>query len=116
MNAEFCLKVADAVEASETYDQSIFVDWEVAKNGQVCNTPACVAGHAAFLVDGEPIFTEGYDCFARARVLMGLTMQQAQELFQPWPFVVGEEPNGKQAAEVIRHMVETGEVDWRKVR
>ena len=116
MNAEFCLKVADAVERSETYDQSIFVDWGVAQNGQVCNTPACVAGHAAYLLDGDAVYAESYDHYKRARALMGLDEEQAKDLFQPWPFVLGEHPDGKQAAEVIRHMVRTGEVDWGWVR
>ena len=116
MNAEFCLRVADAVEASKTYDQSIYVDWRVAQDGQVCNTPACVAGHAALLVDGDAIYAEDYDHYSRAWELMGLDEKQAQDLFRPWPLSIGEYPDGKQAAEVIRHLVRTGEVDWGRVR
>ena len=115
MNVVFCTRVADAVEASKTYEQSIFVGRRM-RGHRWCKTPACIAGHAAFLLDGTAAFEESYAIDVRAREAMGLSKSQARELFQPYPLPIGEHPDGRQAAEVIRYMVQTGEVDWERVR
>ena len=115
MNAEFCLRVADAVEQLGTYTQSLFTR-KMLRGGRRCSTPGCIAGHAAFLLDGYAAFWGGYPFRERAQEAMGLDDIQAQELFQPRPIGVGGSPSAGQAAEVIRYMVKTGEVDWGWVR
>lgn len=99
-----------------------------AKDENVCGTSCCIAGWATVYFDPyttrrmarglkleeikEP---KGYslDAEKRGRLALGLTEEQAEALFYGDPF----EPDDSRltntvAAQVLRHLAETGEVDW----
>ena len=119
MNTENILKLAETIEKSETYDQTRFA--------HICGTPACIAGHAALLAepDGQMVaatercgphfkFSDGNIGYISqiAQTWLGLGDWSADELFQGWPFGEDKEVTAAQAAQVLRHLAETGEVDW----
>ena len=84
-----------------------------------CGTPACVAGHALFLfrekalddvAKYKPTFSIEPDTAAR---LLGITDEEMKwALFDPNP--LDDEPvTAEQAVRTLRHLTETGKVDWK---
>jgi hypothetical protein len=80
------------------------------RSGQACGTTACIAGHAVILLD-KSVRKPAAGWFGRARALLGLTHDTANDLFDGTPSVGGE-PSPKQAALVLFNLAETGKVDW----
>lgn len=134
MNKENLLKVAEMVEnGSHKFNgmHAIFnmADWinyaprninieffeknrPDVKDVHACNTTACIAGYAALLADYETFSDSrrsGSAVVETAREYLGLTMQQAQDLFCGLP---SPRVTGPQAAKVIRAFVETGKISW----
>ena len=81
-----------------------------------CGTPACVAGHAAALSRGRewvkgsapgPISRE-------AARWLELEEEEAAVLFRAIPFRWRSAPTARDAAATVRHMAETGQVEWRR--
>lgn len=101
------------------YNQ-LFIDTNGVKDrsGHECGTVACIGGHAALLagarfskdrgiIDGNPLAT--------ARKYLGLTKEQADDLFPAHP--QGKkgsifEVTAQEAALVLFNLAETGKVDW----
>ena len=120
MNKNNVLKLAGVVEKSTTYDQTIYA--------HTCGTPACIAGHAALLAapHGKFVVTEtrswprfkfpsGGDIWYVsdvAQVWLNLNDWWADQLFQPIPLGKAKKVTPAQAGKVLRHLAETGEVDW----
>ena len=119
MNKNNVLKLAKVVEKSTTYDQRLYA--------HVCGTPACIAGHAALLAepDGQLVaptercgahfkFSDGEIGYISetAQTWLGLEEWPAAELFDPHPLGEDEDATSAQAGQVLRHLAETGEVDW----
>ncbi len=78
---------------------------------QHCNTAACIAGFTCLIFDYKEasIHNYEYDVAKKAAELLELDREQSSYLF------VGRTYNditGPNAAKVIRHFVETGDVDW----
>jgi len=75
-----------------------------------CNSTACIAGFACLLFDYKRASSLAhYNHESRAEEFLDLTSAQANRLF------VGDTSStitGPQAAKVIRHLAETGEVAW----
>ena len=88
-------------------------------HAEECGTCACIAGHTIHLW-GRGI--QPSDFKHDARMLLGLEIDIADELFEPcdhmeaWYFQ--DDPDdpafisSHRAARVLRHLAETGEVDW----
>lgn len=138
MNKERLLELADLLESEKVvghFDMDYFfksynlsVPTHTHKLGaaealNVCGTVACIAGWAVaafnpklqgFQIDYEQIAAD----------LLGLRYEQADRLFTPSdngddcdPEDEDRSPyaaSAKQAAKVVRHLAETGEVDWSK--
>ena len=116
MNTENILKLANLIEFSETYDQTCFK--------HLCGTPACIAGHAVILAGGR-LSPSSYDnglCLdqhggrSHARVVakewMGLNERQANDAFDPCPYSWDHDTTPQDAAAMLRHLAETGKVEW----
>ena len=110
MDREHVLAVADAVEKSVTYDQDRF--WF-----ERCGAPACIAGHAVALsggqhavMCGERKSDIGRRTFVTAQAYLEISHDTAITLF----ICDGlRDPEDKhQAARTLRHLAETGEIDW----
>jgi hypothetical protein len=85
-----------------------------------CNTVACIAGFTCFIFDYEEASKlvdrtadSYYDASARAREILGISPMASNELFISY---ATHSVTGPEAAEVIRHFANTGEVDWRDLR
>jgi len=105
------------------------------KSGHGCGTVACIAGWTLALLDekGKPrkkplspsslyrLFEGAYDPVRDARMRLGLTIDQADQLMTPAPF---GQPicNTRwmrgipllEAVEAIRGLIDTGEVKWKE--
>ena len=111
MNKANVLKLAEYIEGLEPgeYDQR-YVDHP---RGPNCGTPACIAGHAAYLA-GRWECSDGI--ITAAREWLGLQRPDAESasvlLFDSHPFHPDETPTPQDAAVTLRHLAETGEVAW----
>lgn len=81
-----------------------------------CGTTCCIAGHVVLFnkvptncrrPDGTFI-----DTMQAAADYLGLDQNEAEGLFFGVPFVALSEITPAQAAQVIRHAIETGTIDW----
>lgn len=114
MNKENILKLADHIERLDPmeYDQSKFV--------YGCGTPSCIAGWALWFVRpwegrGDVVaFETGVEI---AEKWLGISSSTARILFSAHPYAsLDDAPSPQEAAVTLRHLAETGEVDWRATR
>jgi hypothetical protein len=81
-----------------------------------CGTACCIAGWTNFLItDDENTRKDEHDLFSAERKL-GLTRNQALELFSPALTIPYSEVTPQQAAEVLLRLADAGSVDWRELR
>ena len=123
---ERLLHLADVVEASDTYDQTAYFhsaddgcrtkNEEPGIHGALCGTPGCVAGHAVSLFDSETAWDpdDRRLIHRTARDLLGLSISQAADLFDGAP-LKGRKIGKELAAEVLRRLAYTGNVDWKAI-
>ena len=149
MNKTFCLRVAEEILVSETYEQDTFV------GSRSCGTAGCVAGHAVAIGRAsrsrgrwvvpakmaEETLGEEWtetEVYREAKDRMGLDEGQARALFEgrpleehrdralreerlpgqyeeAWKGRYQEVPTAEETYDAIRHMVETGRVDWERI-
>ena len=77
-----------------------------------CGTACCIAGWTNVLItDDENARKDEHDLFAAERKL-GLTRNQALELFSPALTIPYSNVTPQQAAEVLLRLADTGSVDW----
>ena len=94
------------------------LDWSETE----CGANACIAGWAVVL-SGTQRKLRQYQDVRRdqpsipeyARILLGLTDDQAHELFTAIPYA-NYTPTAGDAARVLRHLASTGEADWQAAR
>lgn len=104
------LELADAIESESVCQftmQTYFIDTP-------CKTAGCIAGTAIakFMpISLQPENRENLDYIGTAAILLGLSPTQAIELFIP-SAVPWQRVSPSQAADVIRHLAKTGQVDW----
>ena len=121
-NAKNCEIVAVAVENSVTFNQGMW---------HKCKTPACIGGHTVFELDPDFYHfdtTTSYTAFYFSKVdgklvskniedeaskLLGLETIEDRLLFDGSPYGCSLISN-MGAARVLRHLGETGIVDWSK--
>lgn len=140
VNKQAVLELADLIEASNDpkaehnplpgveYDQN---QWGVVseisgikgptvageKNEHWCGTSCCIAGYWAARSGKKSEWLEYFVAgFVLPRVTreLGLTSEQAAELFDVRKTTGGESPDWKTAVKVLRHLGETDEVKWPK--
>lgn len=88
--------------------------------GHACGTPSCMAGWATWIVEGRPTGPLEHlhsECEDAAAQYLGLTYEQADELFLPFDAETAEgyDTNNIQphhAIAVLEHLRDTGKVDW----
>jgi hypothetical protein len=97
-----------------------------------CGTTACIAGHVLALFTPNEFMSN--DPATTAAELLGLSEEAGNDLFLPWSnrhvpvdypgeLTRRDLPNGtgradvttSQAVQVLDHLIETGEVDWRVI-
>lgn len=108
MNTERILALADVIEAGRDdlgFNQRFYCAKGIAqdKSGHGCRTTACIAGWAKFLESGSP---DGASRNTAAKWL-GLDYVTSHQLTKK-----GFNANNKQAARTLRHLAETGFVNW----
>ena len=84
-----------------------------------CGTPACIAGWACWMNNPfdewhEEVGKEGYKFWKTARRILGLSFYKARVLFDQDPFDGNYFPTAADAAATLRHLAETGKVEWRR--
>ena len=121
MNKERIMEIADLIETG--HERMVF-DMGVFGDEHPCGTAACIAGWTVARF-GENDDTKeidhrrpvlNFDVFDDALSVLGLSFPEARQLFAP-----NEERDGVSMTEVtashavrtLRHLAETGEVDWR---
>jgi hypothetical protein len=114
MNIEAIRFVAKAIRAQNT----------VLPNGERlefdmknwCGTACCIAGWTNFLITDDENARKGeHDLFSAERKL-GLTRNEALELFSPALTIPYSEVTPQQAAEVLLRLADTGSVDWEELK
>jgi len=124
MNKENVLKVADAIEQHSIPELGFNMNYGLVSrsdnikdlSGYNCDTVACIAGWCNMLTKPDARFSD----FDAAREFLGLDPKAASELFyasSQWEFEGGdhtylERITPSKAAVVLRHLAETGEVNW----
>lgn len=126
MNKKNILKVADAIERGRVarkrlgFNMATWADDGKGgpatpdRSGHNCGTVACIGGW----VDAVRLRTTDactiMDADSEGTVeFLGITQDQAANLFFPRGFSGGKHTPA-QAVRVLRHLAETGEVDWSK--
>lgn len=122
MNKERLLLIAAKIENDPTFGMESFVTKQLSTD--VCGTPRCICGHGVYEFD-RSTFQEitsqsvGYGRIEKwlphGQRVFDLSYVDAHELFAPEGIDL-EDITGHEAAAVIRHYVETGEVDWNLIR
>lgn len=130
VNAENILKVADAIERHTISwlgfnMRSWYADEKNGtgypdQSGHKCGTVACVAGWATVVELGEEAAKAAFDAARPDRKLitmdllsspeefLGINDEQAEALF----YGADSDEGPDQAVRTLRHLAETGEVDW----
>jgi hypothetical protein len=120
MNKERILALADLVEQQP---HSLEFGFNMGELIHGCGTPSCIAGWAAWEKAGRPemiVAKEGYATENEASDWLGLPHivespddnDLSFDLFYPLGFSF-EKITPKHAAFTLRHLAETGKVDWR---
>ena len=79
-----------------------------------CGSPSCIAGWAAWEFRERPEVMNGFFVQSDARVYLGINRASASLLFIPDHFIEAYEATPAQAAAVLRHLANTGKVEWER--
>lgn len=116
MNKENILAVADAIEGHKipglgfNMEALVEIGWPD-RSGENCTTVACIAGWAVCVRHNLPADPYSFGVLDDAREWLGLSWSKASSLFSPVGFdYFATTP--AQAVRVLRHLAETGDVDW----
>jgi hypothetical protein len=117
MNTDHIRHLADVIERQPHTDLNAPTGFCMTNWTHNCGTPACIAGWANFVQDDGDLYLG--DISAAARWL-GITRSQAGELFAPdenlceedGPLFLWSDITPTHAAAVLRHLADTGCVDW----
>ena len=119
MNKERILKVADAIENHHFKTlgfnmESFIAEHSSDRSEHDCGTTACIAGWVHALQKGikKTLMCKLADDIGEyAQKYLGLNDHQADRLF----YEVNSNITDKEAVKVLRHLAETGVVDWQIV-
>ena len=122
MNEDMILRVADAIEFGNIpwlgFNMNAFFVTDVFgedRSPRDCGTVACIAGWTIAVADNmSPPASDLVRQFGRAAKILDLSPYQSDELFfgshagiELWDITPSH------AARVMRHLAQTGQVDWR---
>lgn len=113
MNTDNIRRLADIIEQQPHTTVSALSGFTMLNWTHDCGTPACIAGWANYLHNSDGREQVRMESAYRARLWLGLGEEDADELFG-----IGEDDPGLEsvtpthAAAVLRHLADTGEVDW----
>lgn len=110
MNHEAIIELANALEQGLPNVRFDLFDWLELRS---CGTQACIAGHAVILRKGLAYASKmnAHRIALEAEEILGLDRGKANDLFTPAPGE-GYLNDPRRAARVLRHLAETGDVDW----
>lgn len=113
MNVERINALADMIEVMPHTTVSAEEGFSMANWSHDCGTPACIAGWAAYLAKGPGVLIN-HSCYDVAADFLDINVCLADELFEPrlGDVDLWDEIEPKHAAEVLRHLAQTGNVDW----
>ncbi|PZP62989.1 MAG: hypothetical protein DI604_28090 [Delftia acidovorans] len=115
MNKERILALANLIEKQPHSAVEEVSGFNMVSYVHACGTPACIAGWAVASegtpspLAHQPIQPTGVS--SRAAKYLGLEYPEAEELFLGGVYDL-DEITPAQAAACLRHLAETGEVDW----
>jgi hypothetical protein len=81
-----------------------------------CGTACCIAGWINFLITDDENARKGEHDLISAERKLGLTRNEALELFSPALTIPYSEVTPQQAAEVLLRLADTGSVDWKELK
>lgn len=119
MNRENITKVRDVIAAlpAERFDMSDWLnDYPNETFGRAlkdCGTAACIGGWAVGVLKPRTR-ASSWEIPSIARRILGLSLDQADKLFQPVPCDDRHLLTPAQAVRVLDILLETGEVDWER--
>jgi hypothetical protein len=115
MNTDRIRQLADVIERQPHTPITAESGFNMGNWEHDCGNPACICGWANF-VQNELNGTEHrIGSPVHARNWLGLEMEQASALFKPngdSSYETWEEITPTHAAAVLRHLADTGRVDW----
>lgn len=120
MNKERILHLADAIETGSeilgfnmNYEYATLDDPSCDKSDHGCGTVACILGWTVHLFCKRPTLCQLQDRHLAAS-LLAINEDKAYHLFYPSQRygVKYSEVTPQKAARVLRHLAETGKVDW----
>ena len=102
-------KAIASIEKAEEYDNRRFF--------YECGTPASIPGHliTTHLNQDKYIKIGAVDLFQKARDIAGLTQQQALQMFDSYPFKFDRtmRPSKRDAIDMLKRFLKTGEIEWK---
>ncbi|MDR9777244.1 hypothetical protein RJJ65_32315 [Rhizobium hidalgonense] len=114
MNKKRILALADIIEKQPHTGKESAEGFSMSSYVHDCGTPCCIAGWAAWLSFRKPKqMVDSTAVFYRAKTYLGLHEVEADLLFLPHEYHCGDKYPPSQAAATLRHLAETGEVNWR---
>lgn len=113
MNRERILALAELIEQQPHTGRLSADGFCMSNYVHNCGTPSCIAGWAAWLSHRKPKQMEdSMALFWRAQNYLDLSEDQADRLFLPYNYHCEDQYPPSQAAATLRHLAETGKVDW----
>ena len=120
MNVERIIELANHIEALDHAPKLCWVEssekFDMSKWNYECGSPACMAGHALWLLDKHLKNRNHRTVEAAAAELLELDEDDAEALFTPVERYMGiwqlSEIEPKTAAAVLRNFAKTGNVEW----
>lgn len=118
MDKERILHLADVIEKGSdqlgfnmAFYEYLTSNPDLDMSGHKCGTVACIAGWAVHTFPPDDRYATAWTA---ARDQLGLTTFQADQLFEPSVDAAYEKATPEIAAKVLRHLAETGEVEWER--
>ena len=109
MNKERILELADLIEKQPHTEIDADSGFNMLDFNHLCGTPSCIAGWAVFQSNGNLEYVNSEE----ARIALGLNRLQCEDLFFAWSSNLSlEDITPAHAAFTLRHLAETGVVDW----
>ena len=119
MNIDNINRLADVIEAQSHTDREAEDGFAMNCFFHTCGTPACIAGWADFLANGDEwvasdtLESRSQNVEGRAMEWLGMSSSQRYELFWGGTKIADlAKVTPTHAAAVLRHLAATGDVDW----
>ena len=122
MNIDNIKKTIEALRRSNSYNQKIYAH----STGDLCGTPACIAGHAImvctdYIINGSGVYEQvgngGLGVYIGnakqvLKHLFGISATQVSNIVNPTPLM--QEVTKEDAVKMLQRLIITGQVIWEK--